>query len=136
MDTDAARRLTDSSDVIWWPDWSPDGRWLSYVAYRASTGPRLEKVPVDGGDPVRITEIPVWKHVWANPDEIYFISVLKPEAGNIWSLSTEDGEARMMTDLSGKPGTLGGEALDTDGEYIYFTWEEDLGDIWLMDVVR
>lgn len=136
LDTGGARRLTDTSDIIWWPDWSPDGAWLSYMAYRASTGPRLEKVPVDGGDPVRITNIPIWKHVWANDDEIYFISVLKPEAGNIWSVSVEDGNARMMTDLSGKPGTLGGEALDTDGEYIYFTWEEDLGDIWLMDVVK
>jgi len=25
--------------------------------------------------------------------------------------------------------------LSTDGAYLYFTWEQDLGDIWVMDVV-
>jgi hypothetical protein len=25
-------------------------------------------------------------------------------------------------------------SLATDGEYLYFTWEEDFGDIWVMDV--
>jgi hypothetical protein len=25
-------------------------------------------------------------------------------------------------------------SLGTDGKYLYFTWEEDFGDIWLMDV--
>ncbi len=24
----------------------------------------------------------------------------------------------------------------TDGDYLYFDWEEDLGDIWVMDVVQ
>ena len=23
---------------------------------------------------------------------------------------------------------------DTDGKFIYFTWEEDHGDLWVMDV--
>jgi hypothetical protein len=25
---------------------------------------------------------------------------------------------------------------DTDGEYLYFTWREDHGDLWVMDVER
>jgi len=32
-------------------------------------------------------------------------------------------------------GSLGSEALATDGRYLYFAWEEDIGDIWVMDVV-
>ena len=31
-------------------------------------------------------------------------------------------------------GGMGGPA--TDDQYLYFTWEEDLGDIWVMDVVQ
>ncbi len=38
-------------------------------------------------------------------------------------------------DLTGRPGEVGGLSLDTDGEFLYFTWQEDLGDIWVMDVV-
>ena len=40
-----------------------------------------------------------------------------------------------MSDFSGKRGNPGVYALATDGQYLYFTWEEDLGDIWVMDVV-
>jgi hypothetical protein len=31
---------------------------------------------------------------------------------------------------------LGSFALATDGRYLFFTWEEDLGDLWTMDVER
>lgn len=40
-----------------------------------------------------------------------------------------------MTDLSGRRGSMGPLALATDGNYLYFTWEDDLGDIWVIDVV-
>jgi len=30
---------------------------------------------------------------------------------------------------------LGFLALATDGEFLYFTWQVRLGDIWVMDVV-
>jgi len=40
-----------------------------------------------------------------------------------------------FTDFKGKPrGNLGCMSLATDGKYLYFTWEEDFGDIWVMDV--
>ena len=48
----------------------------------------------------------------------------------------EDESERPMTDLAGRHGELGGYALATDGHYLYFAWEEDLGDIWVMDVVQ
>ena len=28
-----------------------------------------------------------------------------------------------------------GPHVSTDGSYLYFQWEENLGDIWVMDVV-
>jgi len=40
-----------------------------------------------------------------------------------------------MTDFKGKPhGNLGRTSLATDGKYLYFTWVEDFGNIWVMDV--
>ncbi len=45
------------------------------------------------------------------------------------------GEERQVTALVGKRrGHIGTEAFATDGRYLYFTWEDDLGDIWVMDV--
>ena len=53
-----------------------------------------------------------------------------------WMLSLDNGEERPVTDFSSRRGSVGGAgALTSDGEYLYFTWEESLGDIWVMDVV-
>ena len=43
---------------------------------------------------------------------------------------------RPVTDFTGRPGTLGVFGLATDGSYLYFTWDEDIGDLWVMDVVE
>ena len=53
----------------------------------------------------------------------------------IWAVTFEDRRERLVADLSPKLGSMGAATLATDGEYLYFTWEEMLGDIWVMDVV-
>ncbi len=64
---------------------------------------------------------------------LYFLAPLW--RNEYWSLLLEDRTERLVADLSGKPGNPGDLAFATDGEYLYFTWEETLGDIWVMDVV-
>jgi hypothetical protein len=61
---------------------------------------------------------------------------MRERAGNLWALSLEDGTERPLTDLRGRPGRLGYQGLTTDGKYVYFRWDEDTGDIWVMDVVQ
>ena len=41
---------------------------------------------------------------------------------------------RPVTELRGRRGYLESLSLATDGKYLYFTWGEDLSDIWVMDV--
>ena len=53
---------------------------------------------------------------------------------DIWAHSLTDGTERRVTDFSAKRGNLY-NSIETDGEYIYFSWGEDLGDLWVMDVV-
>ena len=53
---------------------------------------------------------------------------------NLWSVSLENGAEKPLTDLTGRRGGLG-MTIATDGKFLYFSWEEDLGDIWVMDVV-
>ncbi|MGB1842308.1 MAG: amidohydrolase, partial [Longimicrobiales bacterium] len=50
-----AERLTASTDVEHAPVWSPDGRWIAYVTWNDSVGGDIWRVPVDGGDPERLT---------------------------------------------------------------------------------
>ncbi len=55
---------------------------------------------------------------------------------NIWVISPEDRRTRTMTDLSGRRGRLMSLALAVDDRYLYFAWEELLGDLWVMEVVE
>lgn len=61
--------------------------------------------------------------------EIYF-----HKAGHIWSLSWDDRSARQLADLDDSV-SLVRFGLATDGEYLYFILVDDVGDIWVMDVV-
>lgn len=45
--------------------------------------------------------------------------------------SARRGERR-LTDFAGRPGYLG-ELNGSGGEFLYFTWNEDHGDLWVMD---
>jgi Tol biopolymer transport system component len=42
---------------------------------------------------------------------------------------------RLLADLSGRRGSLGDHGTPTDGRFVYFTWNEDLSDIWVIVVV-
>ena len=85
-------------------------------------GRNATPLPVSGGGYFR----------WS-PDStsVYFTA-----EGNLWTASVEEGQERRLTDFAGKPGRLGPYAIDTDGDYVYFTWRNDVGDIWVMDVAQ
>ena len=93
------------------------------------------RVPASGGEPELLTERPGQTPRWS-PDGrlIYFVDVA--EGKNLWAVSVEDGGERPMTDLASRPGNLGPIALATDGEQLFFAWEENLGDLWVMDVAE
>jgi hypothetical protein len=52
----------------------------------------------------------------------------------IWARSMETGVESRAAELEGRHGALEPSAIDTDGAHLYFTWVEDEGDIWVMDV--
>jgi TolB protein len=115
------------------PKWSPDGKWISFTA--AGSGRRgLYKVSVSGGAPVRLTESSVNYSVWTPDGRMIYYNLGRGQPDDIWCIRADGTGERPVTDFSGKRGRLGREALATDGRYLYFTWEDDLGDIWVMDV--
>ncbi len=57
-------------------------------------------------------------------------------ANSLWALAWDDGREYRVADLTGRRGSLSAAASATDGSYLYFAWRDDLGDIWVMDVVQ
>ncbi|TDI44008.1 MAG: serine/threonine protein kinase [Acidobacteria bacterium] len=45
-----------------------------------------------------------------------------------------DTPAEVLSSLSGRWGRLAWE-MTTDGSYLYFAWQADIGDIWVMDII-
>jgi Tol biopolymer transport system component len=116
------------------PHWSSDGKWLAFVSSRSGEL-RVWRIPADGGQPEPVTGGAAYYPRWSPDGEQIYFTGWADRSGNLWEVSLQTGVERAVTDLSGRRGSIGDLALATDGDYLYFTWEEDIGNIWVMDVV-
>ena len=122
------------------PRWSPDGEWLTFSSFGVHVPPRIWLMHRSETKPdVLVTgqRHPEWspdgKHVFFTREVVGGVTSAIGR-GELWAVDLESRSERQLTDLSGRTGRF--EDLATDGAYLYFTWEEGLGDIWVMDVVR
>ena len=120
------RRVTRGSR----PEWSPDGRWLAF-----SRDGRVWRIRSQGGEAEQLTQGPGSKQRWTPDGERIYFKGRREPSRNLWELRLKGRSERPVTDLVGRYGSLGGHGLATGGTYLYFTWEQALGDIWVMDVV-
>ena len=61
--------------------------------------------------------------------------IIRSAADQISRVETKPGAtSQVVVDLSGRQGSLGIYNTPSDGKYIYFIWEENLGDIWTMTI--
>ena len=67
-------------------------------------------------------------------EKIYFIGGAG-EGRNLFVVSAEGDLKRQLTDFTPRPGQLR-RLRATDGEHLYFTWDESQGDVWVMDVEK
>jgi Tol biopolymer transport system component len=125
------RQVTEDVGVLY-PKYSPDGKWLIFNdTYKGNRS--IWKIPSAGGEVELVTPVPGTHAAAYSPDGtlLYFM-----RHGDIWALSIDGGTEYPVTDLKGRRGGFFRMDLATDGEYVYFVWEEDIGDIWVVDVVN
>ena len=138
-----ARRLTQNpgpDGAI--PMWSPDGAWIYYGSGRRGTL-SIWRMPTNGTDE-KAERFGTWNHVlgWSPDGATMYahgdggIWTVASDAKGIRQITAGDGNGRRFLG-GGKPGTgVILTTLATDGRFIYFSWAERVGDIWIMDVMR
>lgn len=114
-------------------DWSPDGMWL---LSRSSDG-RLWRTRASNGEaePIFSSSQQPRTPRWSPDGKGIFYIACCDGGSDLWFVSLAAGREYPLTELRGRPGVVGVWSLASDGEYVYFTWEEDLSNIWLMDYV-
>ena len=110
------------------PDWSPDGEWITFAGQNL-----LKRLRPSGDDLEQLIShrIGLWPR-WSPDGRVLYSA--HPD-GRLWELSLESRQVREVTELTGRPGRLGGFGLAVGDGHLYFTWEDSESDIWAMDVV-
>lgn len=120
------RRLTAANTSF---GWAPDGESLVIVR-----GGSVYEVSKAGGEPVLIGPGGTPRFSSDGQSMYYNVSTGPPENRGLWSRSIANGGVRQLTQLEGRRGRLGN--FTADARHLYFTWREDVGDIWVMDVAK
>jgi eukaryotic-like serine/threonine-protein kinase len=129
------RVIADSPAGDYGNAWSPDGKWLAFFSNRGGLM-QLWLTSTSGGEARRLTEGEAWSPIWSRDGTEIFYPGGGIRANNFYAVSPDTHQERRVTDFTGRRGALGAQPPSTDGTFLYFTWREDLGDIWVMDVVQ
>ena len=120
-----------AAGVVSWAEWSPDGAWLLVQRAGAPT-----KVTRDGRlTPLQLPEGPVRPTAGRFSSDglaILWADGFGVTPRNFWRASLVERHVVRITQLEGRRGDMGNFAADD--RYVYFTWREDEGDVWVMDV--
>ncbi len=147
---ETARRklISDPSYQVWQAHFSPDGRWIVFVAVSNSNNVECSifLVPATGGPWTRITEGP-WddKPRWS-PDgkRLYFISNRDGRVFNLWGIDFDPvrgkavGGPFRLTAFAPPGPVLGGGGrpeLALTEDSLIMTIQERSGNIWILDNV-
>jgi len=134
---------------LWAPRFSPDGRWICYLAQLpAAATSEIYAISESGGDPVRITEENSWadKPRWSPDGNIlYFISNRHSIFLNVWGIGFDPvkgspaGQPFQVTDFENPARMLSPRVshleMSLDETRLALPIQETSGDIWVLENV-
>ena len=114
--------------------WSPDGKWIAASAIQDGDS-RLFKIPLDGGQPVRVTEGLANNPVWSPDGSLIIYHETAASGSYPIKAVTPDGAERPMPDLFALRGGDRYRFLPNGKSLILLLGDIRRQDFWLLDLV-
>ncbi len=117
-------------------DWSPDGRWISYVQ-----GTQLFRADADGKNPQPIATIPAdfspfWTR-WGGDSRLVYYSGTKTDGSYlIYAVPATGGPVREVAHSEGPTFQNFRFVFNVRANMLYFTLADRQSDIWMAEVAR
>jgi eukaryotic-like serine/threonine-protein kinase len=132
MDADGGnlKQLTHGDFADYSPDCSPDGQWVVFSSFRSGKD-RLWKVPIDGGEPVQLSDqtfagaifLPEGKLIFGN----YFDGQVSPARQRSALMSFDNGQIVKVFDF---PPKTAGWTMTDERTLIYGERKNDVDNVW------
>jgi eukaryotic-like serine/threonine-protein kinase len=128
------KQITTGDVSKYFPQWSPDGKWIFFASGGGPGLYQIFRMPAGGGTPEQVTKEPAYFYRFS-PDgtRLYFAGTHRG-SNDLWELTLANGHERRLTRFPPGIGELG-QYLAASKTHLYFTMRNDVGDIWIMDVV-
>jgi WD40 repeat protein len=128
----ARRRITSENVPVSYPNWSPDGKWLSVEITRgsdtqagvvSSQGGRVEQLTNDRGQ--------TWPNTWSPDNEWIAFAGERANVWNTWTVSRRTHEEHQLTQFKSASGYVRWPAWSPRGDRIVFERDIWTGNVWM-----
>jgi Tol biopolymer transport system component/DNA-binding winged helix-turn-helix (wHTH) protein len=125
------RRVTSDAEVMSYPAWSPDGRWLA-VEIKRGDQTHVGVVPRDGGRVEQLTseEGQSWPHDWSPDGERIAFAAERGGVWNVWAVTRRTRQATQLTHFKSASGYVRYPAWSPRGNRIAFERGTRESSVW------
>ena len=125
------RRVTSDAEVMSYPSWSPDGRWLA-VEVKRGDETHIAVVPREGGAAEHLTSEngQSWPHSWSPDGERIVFAGERQGVWNVWVVSRRTRETTQLTRFASPSGYVRYPAWSPSGGRIVFERSIRESSVW------
>ncbi|MFN0122651.1 MAG: winged helix-turn-helix domain-containing protein [Blastocatellia bacterium] len=130
-----ARQLTFDSELMAFPCWSPDGRFLAFQVKRGENQ-HIAMIPSAGGAPTQLTfdKGVSQTHSWAPDGDKIAFAGLRNGYWNLWWVSRTTKQTKQLTNYTKLNAFVRYPAWSPLGDQMVYEYAETTGNIWVMNL--
>jgi Tol biopolymer transport system component len=128
------RVLSEAVDARGAPDWSPDGRWVVTEGSRDGGAIGLYKIPVGGGEPVRLADGEAMGPVWSPDGSLIVYAGPQVAAFSPLLAVRPDGDPVELPEMQVRQFGERVRFIPDGSGLVYLKGERQSADFWLLDL--